>query len=98
MLKQVSGSSSVNILCFMYSSSCKTVYTGHVRVDYSLDEGAEWTNLAFYEAWKYQDDKFFHIQLEIPESAISTKIRFRFTQNVFEAARDHWALDNVKVC
>jgi len=76
---------------------CKTVYTGHVRVDFSLDHGNEWENLAFYEAWRYTSASYFHIELEIPEYARSTEIRFRFAQNVFEAARDHWALDNVKI-
>ena len=87
-------------------------------MDYSLDQGNEWTLLKFYEAWRYSTlysiesqvvltyslvlfryttDHFFHIELEIPEEAKSRQIRFRFTQNVFEAARDNWALDNVRV-
>jgi hypothetical protein len=84
-------------LCVYVCNSCKTVYTGHIRVDYSLDHGANWVNLEFYEAWRYSQAAFFHIELEIPDVAKSKNIRFRFTQNVFEAARDHWALDNVKV-
>ena len=66
-------------------------------MDYSLDHGQEWANLEFFEAWRYTTDSFFHIELEIPEEAKSNQIRFRFTQNVFESARDNWALDNVKV-
>mgnify|MGYP003385911959 CR=1 FL=1 len=90
---------SINILALpcSLSCSCKTAYTGHVRVDYSLNQGGDWTNLGFYEVWKYTSGDFFHIELEIPDEARSTQIRFRFTQNVFESARDNWALDNVKV-
>ncbi len=76
---------------------CKTAYTGHVRVDYSVDHGATWVPLQQYQVWQYVQDNFFPIKLEIPEEDYSTHVRFRFTQDIFEAARDNWAIDNVKV-
>lgn len=44
-----------------------------------------------------RQEKFFPIRLEVPSQGHTTATRFRFIQNVFEAERDAWALDNVRV-
>lgn len=77
--------------------SCKTAYTGHVSVEYSINQGDSWTLLKMYPAWQYRQEKFFHIRLDVPSDGHTTHTRFRFIQKVFEAERDAWALDNVRV-
>jgi hypothetical protein len=77
--------------------SCKTAYAGHIAVEYSIDHGVTWTQLAYYYAWKYRQDNFFPIKLPIPQNGKTKATRFRFIQKTFEADKDNWALDNVRV-
>jgi hypothetical protein len=77
--------------------SCKTAYAGHISVEYSVDKGKNWEELAYYYAWKYRQDSFFPIKLDIPAKGKTNATRFRFIQKTFEADKDNWALDNVKV-
>lgn len=53
--------------------------------------------MQIYQAWKYRQSKFFPVKLYIPNEAKTTHTRFRFNQPTFEASRDAWALDNVRV-
>ena len=53
--------------------------------------------LYYYFAWEYRQEAFFPIKLEIPTKGRTKATRFRFIQKTFEADRDQWALDNVKV-
>ena len=76
---------------------CKTGYIGRVYVQYSTDQGATWTNIAILNPSTLRQEKFFYNQLDVPEAAQTNQTRFQFIQPVFEAARDAWALDNVKV-
>lgn len=53
--------------------------------------------MASYEPATARSDRFIKIALDLPHLAISNATRFRFMQPIFEAARDNWALDNVRV-
>jgi len=77
---------------------CKSAYSGGIAVEYSNNGGRSFEVLEEYDAWKYRNEEFFHIELELPADAISTNTtRFRFRQEFFDLNRDHWALDNIKV-
>ena len=76
---------------------CKTGYIGTVNVEYSTNEGRNWTLIYAYDPSIYRQTQWFKVQLEIPEEASTSKTRFRFDQPVFEMARDNWALDNVRI-
>lgn len=76
---------------------CKTAYSGGIDIEYSLDEGVSWNDWHHFDAWEKRDVKFFHVELEFPPEVAQSSVRFRFIQVFFDAARDAWALDNVKV-
>lgn len=76
---------------------CKTGFIGTVFVDYSIDQGGNWTTLESFDPSLRRQESFFKSQLLLPQSAMTEQTRFRFIQPTFEEARDHWALDNVKV-
>jgi hypothetical protein len=80
-----------------FLNSCKTAYAGHISVEYSIDKGNTWILLEYYYAWKYRQDTFFPIKLPIPLKGRTNSTRFRFIQKTFQADKDQWALDNVKV-
>lgn len=80
-----------------FNPLCKTGYIGTVLVDYSINGGRNWTELAAYEPALYRADAFFPVTLPLPTEALTAATRFRFRQPVFEAARDNWALDNVRI-
>eukprot|EP01038_Epipyxis_sp_PR26KG_P005313 gene5313-7377_t len=76
---------------------CKTGYIGIVNVDYSINNGYNWTTFASYSPANYRQSKYFKISVTIPDKAKSSHTRFRFDQPIFESARDNWALDDVRV-
>lgn len=76
---------------------CRSAYQGTVLVSYSLDDG-EWFPLARYSPMDQPPQSvFFPIKIVLPSEAISKSTSFRFSQPTFEAGRDNWALDNVRV-
>lgn len=76
---------------------CKSSYGSYINVEYSTNQGYNWTVLGQFNAWVYRQNTFFPVKFELPSDAISSNTRFRFIQRSFEAARDAWALDNVRV-
>lgn len=78
---------------------CKSSYSGGIYVEYSLDSGSTWVVLQVFDAFVYRQEKFFPIKFSFPigHKAASSRVRFRFYQRDFTAARDQWALDNVRV-
>ncbi|KAJ1400782.1 hypothetical protein B484DRAFT_437954, partial [Ochromonadaceae sp. CCMP2298] len=79
------------------STFCRTGFQGLVFVDYSTNQGANWTQLSSYDPAYYRQPTFFLEQLKLPLAALTASTRFRFEQRDFEAQRDNWALDNVRV-
>lgn len=77
--------------------SCRATFSGIVSVSFSTDAGATFTTLAAYQPALFRSPDFFHIQLELPQSAWSNTVRFRFSQSEFVSDRDNWAIDNVRV-
>eukprot|EP01031_Cornospumella_fuschlensis_P038194 gene38194-46410_t len=80
-----------------FNPLCKTGYIGTIVVDFSVDAGKNWTNLARYDPALFRRDHFSLFSLQLPAEAATPHTRFRFHQPVFEALRDNWALDNVRV-
>jgi len=76
---------------------CKTGFQGNIFVEFSTNHGANWTQLMEYEPAVYRADHFFPVSLVLPGDGHSNTTRFRFEQRNFEAPRDNWALDNVRV-
>lgn len=76
---------------------CKTNYAGSIFIEYSVDSGKVWNLLAKYESWVWRQENFFRIQLPVPQHGQTNRTRFRFNQPEFQAARDAWAVDNVRV-
>ncbi len=80
--------------------NCKSSYQGVIRVEYSTNGGNDWVIMDSFDAWKYRQEKFFPVKFPIPagSDAATSHTRFRFRQDgSFQASRDHWALDNVRV-
>jgi hypothetical protein len=79
--------------------NCKSSYAGSIDVEYSLDGGSSWFEMDHFDAWEYRQETFFFQKFPIaPDSQAATaSTRFRFIQRSFTAARDAWALDNVRV-
>jgi len=79
--------------------NCKSSYQGVLHVQYSIDHGVTWVDMALFDAWQWRQATFFYQKFPVPPgSPAATKAtRFRFIQLAFEASRDHWALDNVRV-
>ena len=46
---------------------------------------------------QYRFNHFFIFKVEIPDEARTGHTSFLFKQSRFQAARDHWALDNVRI-
>ena len=76
---------------------CPANFAGNVFVYYSIDHGATWVQLFFYDSTIYRIQGFFHQQLVLPTAALTTQTRFKFEQPYYTAGRDGWALDNVKI-
>ena len=78
---------------------CKSSYAGSIDVEYSIDGGSTWYDMDHFDAWEYRQATFFPVKFVIPpgDRAATSSTRFRFIQRSFTAARDHWALDNVRV-
>jgi hypothetical protein len=79
------------------NSNCKSSYAGIVHVEYSIDTPDNWTEIIRYTAADYASSEFFMIRLDLPERAVTNHTRVRFVQSAFQAARDAWALDNVRI-
>ena len=77
--------------------SCRATYSGIVSVSYSGDRRSSWTTMASFQPALFRSPSFFHVQLELPQSAWSSSLRFRFSQEEFVSDRDNWAIDNVRV-
>eukprot|EP00981_Chlorochromonas_danica_P008478 scaffold2205_cov183-Ochromonas_danica.AAC.3 len=80
-----------------FNNLCKTGYIGVVNFEYSVDNGLNWIVLKSFDPAIYRQQRFFAVGIDLPEAAVTNQTRFRFNQPVFEAARDNWALDNVRV-
>lgn len=76
---------------------CKTGFIGTINVEYSINGGANWTVIHAFPPADYRQDVFFPITLELPRESHTPHTRFRFHQPVFDASRDNWALDDVRV-
>ena len=78
---------------------CKSSYGGGVDVEYSTNEGKTWTSLDHFDAFVYRQETFFPVKFLVDAQgpAATSHTRFRFIQRAFTAARDQWALDNVRV-
>lgn len=78
---------------------CKSSYSGGVDIEYSIDQGATWTILQHFDAFVWRQATFFPVRFTMPAGSVgaTAATRFRFTQRAFTAARDQWALDNVRV-
>jgi hypothetical protein len=57
----------------------------------------ECIEFALYKVWKYRGHKFQFVSVDIPKEAWSNSTGFKFRQKSFDAARDHWALDDVRI-
>jgi hypothetical protein len=76
---------------------CKTGYIGTVLVQYSVSTGQNWTTLKAFDPALYRTTAFFDVSIPLPTSALSNATMIRFYQPIFEANRDNWAIDNVRV-
>ena len=83
-------------LSFNANQKCKPAYDGDVSLEYSRD-GIEYVQIGLYPAWKYRGDEFRFISVNVPSPAWSNSTRFRFRQESFDASRDHWAIDDVRI-
>eukprot|EP01032_Pedospumella_encystans_P024129 gene24129-27300_t len=79
------------------SELCRTAVQGSVYVEYSIDQGGNWTQLAVYDPLEWRSDTFFLNSIDIPPHGVTAATRFRFRQAGFSAPVDNWALDNVRV-
>lgn len=76
---------------------CKASFQGDIVLEYSVNSGSTWVLMDTWQSSNYRQSDFFHIKVEVPRPALTDHTRFRFSQPTFEAVRDSWALDNVKV-
>ena len=76
---------------------CKTAYQGGVTLQYSIDAGNNWHDMAYYDASIWRRSNFFNIKVEVPADGRTNHTRFQFIQLTFADDRDGWALDNVRV-
>lgn len=59
---------------------CRTGYQGAVYVEYSINQGYNWTLLKKFEPKDYRSEQFFSVSLDIPNAGISNATRFNFQQ------------------
>lgn len=76
---------------------CRGSYEGVVSVQFSVDRGDSWTDIANFEPVAFRQQHFFPIALEVPVQARSSSVRFRFIQLQFEVDRDNWAVDDLRI-
>lgn len=68
----------------------------NVKLQYSIDGGATWVDIATYFENGYAN--FTYVTAQIPAGAMTASTMFRWTQPVFSAAdQDVWSLDNVSL-
>ncbi|KAL3779478.1 hypothetical protein ACHAW5_010579 [Stephanodiscus triporus] len=77
-------------------SECKTAES-EVTLEYRTASAGEWLAFGTFPAWKYRGQDYQFISHEIPEAAMTNTTQFRFRQPSFDALRDHWAIDDVRI-
>lgn len=77
-------------------AKCKPAYDGDVTLEFCINDD-ECTEFMLFKTWKYRGDTFHFLSIEIPNEAKTNSTRFRFRQKSFDASRDHWAIDDVRI-
>ena len=77
-------------------SECKTAES-EVTLEYSTASNGEWVAFGAFPAWKYRGRDYQFISQDIPEKATTNRTQLRFRQPSFNALRDHWAIDDVRI-
>ena len=77
-------------------AKCKSAYDGDVALEFCFNND-ECTEIMLLKTWKYRGESFHFLSIEIPEKAYTNHTRFRFRQLSFDASRDHWAIDDVRI-
>ena len=55
------------------------------------------TTFAVYSTYQYRSHEFVPLQETIPVEAWSNQTRFRWQQELFDPASEHWSLDDVRI-
>jgi hypothetical protein len=76
---------------------CRSGFIGKVNLEYSTNQGKNYTIINIYDPAIWRQDRFFHQKVEIPSEARTNSTRFRWHQPEFEFVRDNWAIDDVKI-
>ena len=77
-------------------SECKEAES-EVTLEYSTASAGEWVAFGTFPAWKYRGWDYQFISQDIPEKAKTNRTQLRFRQPSFDAIRDHWAIDDVRI-
>ncbi|CAM9423235.1 unnamed protein product, partial [Choristocarpus tenellus] len=77
--------------------TCKPAFGGNVYIYHSFDSGVSWNLLAALETWNYRSEFFRKVEVEVPSGQNSSSVRFKWKQEDFENAFEHWALDDVQI-
>lgn len=78
------------------SASCK-IAESQVVLEYRTAALNKWITFGSFPAWKYRGLDFTFIAQDIPAEAMSNMTQFRFIQPSFDALRDHWAIDDIRI-
>lgn len=78
------------------SASCK-IAESQVVLEYRTAALNKWITVGTFPAWKYRGLDYTFIAQDIPAEAMSNMTQFRFIQPSFDALRDHWAIDDVRI-
>ncbi|CAM9525001.1 unnamed protein product [Discosporangium mesarthrocarpum] len=78
--------------------TCKPAYGGNVYLYSSFDAGTTWNVLTILETWTYRSEAFHKVEVEVAANeGGNNTMRFKWKQENFENAFEHWALDNVQI-
>jgi len=80
----------------MFNTECKTAYSD-VIIEYRPSKSDEWIQFSIYQAYHFRGTQFQFVSVDIPQEGQSNTTQIRFRQPSFDALRDHWALDDVRV-
>jgi len=80
----------------MFNTECKTAYSD-VIIEYRASVDTDWTTFGVYQAYHYRGSSFKFISVDIPIETHGNTTQIRFRQPSFDALRDHWALDDVRI-
>ena len=80
----------------MFNTECKTAYSD-VIIEYRASVDTDWTTFGVYQAYHYRGTQFQFVSVDIPREGQSNTTQIRFRQPSFDALRDHWALDDLRV-